>query len=265
MNLSAGGWSKEWNTYPGAITSEPSVLSLFPGNLNVFAIDNTTTPNSLCAMTFSFDENGGATHGWVTEAPSQTGVTKSTAECSFPTADPDITSFYRDCETNFACVLQEALAYANPVRHYNFKSPPLLVPTFQGRVDAFTLLDNNTILHQSYKADSTGVWSLDQFNPLSSNNTILDNNNFASVPAVISKSRTGVDLDFYVQTQNGTLLYGHYDGKAWGNWRYLENMTSPSGVRDATSSPSIIYLDGPQTTIVFIRSGTSLYYRELTR
>lgn len=238
LNISAGGWAKEWRLYGGEVDSQPSAISLSPGNLNLFAIED----NTVCAMTFDFDENDPQTTGWLARTNSTTGCTTTTDDAS--------------CRAYFGCAVQNLLN-SQPTDQ-DFILPPIFIPTSQGRVDAFTLLPlDNIILHQYFGVDSDNEWLLN------STMHVMDDFTFTSTPAVLSKSRTSIDLDLYAQAEDGTLVYGHYDGTGWENLRPL-NITAPI-LGNSTSPPSVVYWEDPETTCLFVRSGTSLYYSEVTQ
>jgi hypothetical protein len=130
-------------------------------------------------------------------------------------------------------------------------SPPLLVRTSPVRVDTFTLLNGNGVLHQFYELNDTNQWQPNDDPEFISK---FNSTKFTATPSVISKSNAAVDLDLFGQTKdNKTLLSYHYDGKEW------TPITSMRSIL-ISSPPAVVYLKNPATYFIFSRDGNLLKY-----
>jgi len=226
LEISKGQWQKDWLPFPPNFSSGPSVFSISPENMSLFAID---AKHNLCANTFN--SMTGAWIGWRT-------MPTRNVDCSQSTNQDLLTAFRAPTCPAIECNLLESL------ENYTLKYPPVVIPTFQKRFDAFALIDDNKIWHGVYDFDKYDGWTLH-------NSRNITQYNFTSPPSVMSKSKTAVELELFAQITDGTLISATYDGTEWTNWTSLGKIESP---------PSVIYWQDPERTYVFSKQGASLIY-----
>ncbi|MGB7664002.1 MAG: hypothetical protein WBL67_14810 [Nitrososphaeraceae archaeon] len=146
---------------------------------------------------------------------------------SFRSDQPCLVS--EDWKQNMDCPLQKSVLKS--LQNYTLLKPPVLKNTFQGRIDAFALLEDGKIWHGLYESNRIIPWHniASEILPLEFN--------FTTQPSVISKSIKVVDLELYSQTADGTLIKIEYDGSKWSPGTPLEKIPSEA---------SVVYWNNPE-------------------
>jgi hypothetical protein len=242
LDITERGWRYDWIELPGQIGSEPSVFSLAPGRISMFAVDK-NAPSILCGMNITSVEDGFSTLGWISKAPGFNKAKDENAACSYVT--PAVSEFLEDCQLECRVITSWQNFTSSPPYH-TIKSPPVLLNTNSGRIDSFTLIDDGKLLHQYFEQNASDEWIP------SKPEVVFEDYIFSSRPSVVSKSDVNLDLEIYGRTSDGHLRIFNYPNM---------NETDPEidlGYID--TAPAVVSWDEPENTFVFAKNGTSLVY-----